>query len=554
MLESPLFKYRMPVIVIVAAVLSLRVASAGDEPLSAFDQGQVAMAEADYARAAALFREAIDAEPHNFKAHQSYLNASSLEAVFGVDPELDDAQRSEMIKRLQATRSERMVRQYSHWAEQDPDSPIYRWALGELHMNIDYGEVERFMLEAIRLDSNFAPAYQTLALIEDVRGNPDGQQAYLRRATQVAPDDPDVAFYHAMLFRNGDYAALTTAVGQIVERFPDHERGAQALYWLADETRDANRKIAIIEELLALYPFEDFSWSASAMSMLFEQFAKTDPVQALQVAERMAASAESGNGSTGGGTWWTELREYQERIVEVNRLIADDDLDAALALLDATEKPRGTSPDPYVTARTHALSGARSAAAAYEYLLGVVAETPTDRSRALLESCAEELGFAAARVRADLAELHVAAAEPLDDFLFERIDTDETISLSDYRGKVVLLNFWYPFCGPCRGENPRLQQILDKYADRGFAVLALNVHPDEEEFVMPYLSGNKFDFLPLRSSEDFARENFQARGYPTNILVDTKGRMIGRVPPVRGDSARTLELRIEALLAAADAT
>jgi hypothetical protein len=90
--------------------------------------------------------------------------------------------------------------------------------------------------------------------------------------------------------------------------------------------------------------------------------------------------------------------------------------------------------------------------------------------------------------------------------------------------------------------------VLAKYQDRGFEVLALNVKAHEENFVMPYMKGMGFDFVPLRSTMKFAEDEFQARGYPTNILIDTKGRKIMRLPAIHNETQRTLELQIEALL------
>ena len=124
------------------------------------------------------------------------------------------------------------------------------------------------------------------------------------------------------------------------------------------------------------------------------------------------------------------------------------------------------------------------------------------------------------------------------------------MSLADYRGRVVLLNFWYPSCGPCRGEFPALQRVLDKYKDRGFAILSLNVLPDEKAFVMPYLTKNRFTFHALETDTDWAERTFGARGFPTNLPIDGDGRIMFRPGIIRSPrDQRTFELQIEALLA-----
>src|SRR5262249_40325514 len=118
-----------------------------------------------------------------------------------------------------------------------------------------------------------------------------------------------------------------------------------------------------------------------------------------------------------------------------------------------------------------------------------------------------------------------------------------------YRGKVVLVSFWYPYCGPCRGENPSLQKVLRKVGPDQFVILAVNVHPPEDEFVLPYLKGNRFDFVPLRGNEELEKE-WDVPGYPTSFLIDPQGRTIHRlVGPLRNAAdERRFELQIRLLL------
>ena len=113
---------------------------------------------------------------------------------------------------------------------------------------------------------------------------------------------------------------------------------------------------------------------------------------------------------------------------------------------------------------------------------------------------------------------------------------------------MVLLNFCYPLCGPWRGENPNLQKVLEKYKDK-FVILAVNVHPDEGKYVLPYTNGNRFGFVPLKSNMEFAEKEFQARGMPSNFLIDPEGRIVYKPGVTQGqDEVRKLELQIESLL------
>jgi thiol-disulfide isomerase/thioredoxin len=141
-----------------------------------------------------------------------------------------------------------------------------------------------------------------------------------------------------------------------------------------------------------------------------------------------------------------------------------------------------------------------------------------------------------------------ATAKPGLPFLLVEIATGKTVSLDDYRGRVVLVNFWYPLCGPCRGEFPFLQQVLAKYRDRGFALLAINGHHTEEHLVAGLLRSSHLEFTALRG-DDATIDAYQVDGYPSNFLYGPDGRICHLPPTVSGPAARrALELQIEALL------
>jgi peroxiredoxin len=102
-----------------------------------------------------------------------------------------------------------------------------------------------------------------------------------------------------------------------------------------------------------------------------------------------------------------------------------------------------------------------------------------------------------------------------------------TMSLADFKGKVVLLNFWATWCPPCKAEMPDLQALHDEYgASRGFAVLGVNMMESREPV-------NNFAILrnltfPIVLDEDgmVSAQRFGVRGLPTSIIVDRDGRII----------------------------
>ncbi|MYK45827.1 MAG: redoxin domain-containing protein [Gammaproteobacteria bacterium] len=512
-----------------------------------YAEGERAYQDRNLADAVAHFRAAIELDPNNTKAHQQFIRASQDLGRSEISAELDEDARDVAMKAAGDESFESLLAVYQEWSQDFSEVAAYKWALGELYMYRDYDKVRQYTNEAIALDPGLADGYSTLALIADVSGDNERELEFLRKAVETAPESPDKAFYYAATLNKTDPVSGRIASLEVAERFPESERGAQALYWLAYRTEDRDEQIALYERLRTTYAPEDFSWSASGMTLLADLYSESHPEKALALAEQMvAATAEEPDGWSAG--IWNDRLTYQRNVTKGNELIADGQYQQAVELLEGTTIPRYVNSNVFHETKAKALDGAGQTVEAYEYLLRQAAKEPTDRVWAATLVYAKKLGKDDNTTRAEIRDALEEEAEQIEDYSFERYDNGEQVSLSDFKGKVVLLNFWYPFCGPCRGENPELQKVLEKYGPKGFEILALNVHPEEDQFVMPYANGNGFDFIQLRSDMEFAKAEFQARGMPTNFLLDVEGRKVLRLPPISGTRVRTLELQIESLL------
>ncbi len=526
-----------------------------DEPSSSaaaasevsYAEGERAFRERNFADAVAHFRAAIELDPDNTKAHQQFIWAFQSLGRSEISAELDEDARDAAMQAAGDASFENLLAVYREWSRDSSEIAAYKWALGQLYMYRDYDKVRQYTNEAIALDPGLADGYSTLALLADVSGDTERELDLLRKAVETAPESPDKAFYYAARLNKTDPALGRIASLEVAERFPESERGAQALYWLAYRTEDPDEQIALYERLRATYPPEEFNWSASGMTLLADLYSESAPGKTLALAEKMvAATAEEPDGWSAG--IWNDRLTFQRNVMKGNELIADGHYRQAVALLQETTIPRFADAGVFHETRARALDKAGQTVEAYEYLLRLAATAPTDRVRAAALVYAEKLGKDDKTVGAEIRGALEEDAEQIEDYSFERYDNGERVSLSDFKGKVVLLNFWYPFCGPCRGENPELQKVLEKYGPKGFEILALNVHPEEDQFVLPYARGNGFDFIQLRSDMEFAKAEFQARGMPTNFLLDVEGRKVLKLPPITGAKVRTLELQIESLL------
>ena len=117
--------------------------------------------------------------------------------------------------------------------------------------------------------------------------------------------------------------------------------------------------------------------------------------------------------------------------------------------------------------------------------------------------------------------------EPLEAPEFTLQDMDENpVSLADFKGKVVLLNFWATWCPPCRREMPSMERVYQKLKDEGFVVVAVNQWEDPDH-VFAYtgqLSVNPTFPLVFDLDSKIA-EAYRVKGLPTTYLIDPQGRI-----------------------------
>ncbi len=143
-----------------------------------------------------------------------------------------------------------------------------------------------------------------------------------------------------------------------------------------------------------------------------------------------------------------------------------------------------------------------------------------------------------------------AIGEQAPDFSLRDVD-NRAVSLSDYAGKVVLLNFWATWCQPCQVEMPQLDKLQRELGDKGLVVLAISTDDARSaSTVKPLVKRNGYTFRVLLDKETKVVSMYNpAKTLPYSVLVDREGRIayvhMGYTP---GDEVEIRE-KIEALLA-----
>lgn len=113
---------------------------------------------------------------------------------------------------------------------------------------------------------------------------------------------------------------------------------------------------------------------------------------------------------------------------------------------------------------------------------------------------------------------------PAPDFSFTTYD-GETMKLSDLRGKVVIMNFWASWCGPCRDEAPALKNVADRYANEDVVVLGI-AYTDTDKNARKFI--NEFDITYFNAPDIGTRisDIYNIQGVPETFVIDKEGNIV----------------------------
>lgn len=129
---------------------------------------------------------------------------------------------------------------------------------------------------------------------------------------------------------------------------------------------------------------------------------------------------------------------------------------------------------------------------------------------------------------------------------FELKDLDgKVVKLADYQGKVVILDFWATWCGPCLGSFPGMKKLVEEYQkDPGVTFVFVNTWQDEankEQVVREFLEKNQYPFYVLMDSEDKVVADYGVSGIPTKFVIDPKGKIRFKSVGFEGDTEKMVK-------------
>jgi len=149
--------------------------------------------------------------------------------------------------------------------------------------------------------------------------------------------------------------------------------------------------------------------------------------------------------------------------------------------------------------------------------------------------------------KSDTPKLGTLNRKEAKDFTLPTLDGG-AVTLSELKGKVVLLDFWATWCGPCRRSTPIIVSIYNKYHKKSFVALGINLDRESDmDKVTQYVNENNMDY-PILINAFSVAEMYKVRGIPGFVLIDKQGRIVIEIEGLVPDLKAKLEQYIEALL------
>ncbi len=479
-------------------------------------------------------RAAVEAQPDNLKLHERFI-AAFRKSIPGANWTNTDS----ILSLLKP--------QYDKWMQRSPGIAAIPFAIGHAFATAESPAAKPYLLKAVALDPKFAAGWHDLSIDAQRWGDFDASDAYLKKAMDADPSNPDYAAYYAFAMERTDFAKYRQMSFDVANKFPDSDRGAQMLYWLAYRSTDHKDKENIYKMLKEKFSPAKFMWSASAMSNYFDLLMENDPAQAVALAREMALVATDDYSKK---EWQLDLAMAQ-KVVDANTALDQNRPADAITALAAVHPGKSSgSRESIAILKAKAIDAAGNTTAAFDSLLVFYVKEPSDESHDLLVNYAAKMGKDEAWVKETVKGSRLAAAKEAPVFDLYDYQTGKSVSLKDYRGKVVLLTFWFPGCGPCRGEFPHFQEVLSKYKGEDIAYLGINVVLSQDPYVLPFMKSSRYSFTPLRDKDQMAEKAYNVKGEPSNFLIDRDGRIIFSDFMIQNPKAqRMLELMIGSLVA-----
>lgn len=436
--------------------------------------------------------------------------------------------------------------QYKLWMKRFPASAMVPYAVAKFYYGNENPQARPYLLKAVANKPAFAEAWNLLSIDALFWGDFNGAFEYTLKAAKADRTNADYAYWLFYLTEERDKIKYDSLGLDLVLRFPEHDRAAMVLGDLAFKTNDHIIKVAYYEQLYSLFHESQPISFRAAMSYYFTYLIDSGlPAEAYALALKMVLDKQKRNGLE-----WKSKIKVALQYMDLQALLKEKKYDEALVLLnnikvvDAFSVSTVSSTEKLLLLKAKVNDLAGKTREAYDTLVVYYSKSLSQDVIKPVMMYAAKLGIDSSRVDKDIRSLRDIKRIMADDLVFTEYGTLKKVRLSDYNGKVVLLTYWFPGCAPCRAEFPHFENVLKKFNKKEVVYLGINAFSDQDAFVLPFMSNTGYSFTPLKEGKNKDRGNLPAFGYPTNYLIDRKG----KIAHTKFRTAKTTENRLEMMI------
>jgi thiol-disulfide isomerase/thioredoxin len=470
-----------------------------------------------------LLKSQIEQSPDNLKLHEEFISLSFKD--INLEP------------------------QYKAWLVKFPKSAIVPFAIGKNLFHQDEPRNEFFLIEAVKRNPNFANAYYLLAINAQKKQNLDEEIIYSKKAEIADKTNGKYAFEAAYVYYEKDKIYADSVMLEVARKFKINEFGAKALFFLAYQESNLTIKKAYLTQLYQDYRENPNPFFNNGINLLYDIYINEgDYESAIKLSINMIVSNNTDRLN------WKHLLKTANQFLLVKDYINTNQPDSALKIIEAIKLKNSFSvsfipaENSLLTLKIKCLNMIGKSDLSYQILLLTHSKNPTLASYKLLS----ETGFLLRK-----SSLQIDSAIKVERYKEAMVATNLTrinlldstkVSLSDFKGKVILLSFWYPSCGPCRAEMPHLENVLKDFDRDKIVYLAINVLPKEDSLVKNFIKKGNYSFMPLNDDLYGNKGVLKAQSFPSNYLIDKDGKIVFKNFLINKDNEEVLNLMISDLL------
>lgn len=414
-----------------------------------------------------------------------------------------------------------LYKQYEKWMEQFPGVGEIPMALGMVNPKNNLDRSTEYLLRAVKMNPDLHEAWSRLSENAEISGQQTLAIEYMEKAIAINPKEILYLMKYAFYFKKTDPGKYKELLLKAAGIRPRNANISYALWLLAVATTDTTEKIKYLDEVFTNSNQKEKSFDDFVMDYYYDFLLGFNPLRAAEVAAEISKRKEETKK-------WDLLAVKARQIDQVNKLLALKKIQEAKVLLKELSFPsKFKFSKNLILLKAKADDMLGHTQAAYDSLVFAIVKSPAVVLKGDIDLYGKKLNKTNVQINDDISAYINTLAVPATNFTLQNYLDAGNVSLSDFKGKVVLLTYWFPNCGPCREEFPHFENVIKKFKGRDIVYLGLNIVGKENHLIEQFVKSNAYSFIPLDDSRKRDKGNLNNNDYaPINFLIDKEGRVV----------------------------